>query len=100
MKVQPVASTPVPLRGYFSSLRMVSWSGKEDSNLRPLPPESITPRFLWRFPVGSRRKLTAYRGVCSCRVHGGGSIRAEGHCLRLALIVAAVASGMGGYGGK
>jgi hypothetical protein len=46
------------------------WSGREDSNLRPLPPEGVAPRrircFSTVFPEASMRS----GGLCSRSVHG------------------------------
>jgi hypothetical protein len=46
------------------------WSGKEDSNLRPLPPENGSPASTWHFLVGVWRTRAAHYAVCSYGVHG------------------------------
>ena len=38
-EVHFVAPAPVSIERQFGHLRIVKWSGREDSNLRPLPPE-------------------------------------------------------------
>lgn len=55
------------------------WSGREDSNLRPLPPEDATPDCTRRFSVVRRRHLVAFRGACSRLIHGfrGGEVQTE-----------------------
>jgi len=58
-----------------------SWSGKEDSNLRPLPPEDASPRVTPRFSVDVWRIRPAPGGICSLAVRRSGSFRAFGPCL-------------------
>ena len=58
-----------------------SWSGKEDSNLRPLPPEGGGPAFTRRIPVIACFTRTAYSRVCSPFIHGIGSKRTFDPCL-------------------
>jgi len=44
-KVQYVAPAPVHIVCFRATIRLVKrWSGREDSNLRPLPPEGVAPR--------------------------------------------------------
>ena len=50
-KVQIVAPVPVSFDPGADLSVWNNWSGREDSNLRPLPPERITPRRIWRFSV-------------------------------------------------
>jgi hypothetical protein len=47
-----------------------SWSGREDSNLRPLPPEGAAPeRIRWFLTVFPERLLSS-GGRCSRLFHG------------------------------
>ena len=48
----------------------VKWSGKEDSNLRPLPPEGGSPDGIARFSVLSGASNVLSDGTCSLAVHG------------------------------
>jgi hypothetical protein len=57
-----------------------NWSGKEDSNLRPLPPEGASPAITRRFTVAQRRKWSAYDRVCSRLILAGSSSRGFGPC--------------------
>lgn len=57
------------------------WSGKEDSNLRPLPPEDVAPDVTRRISVVLSRTDGAHGAVCSSLVHAKGSIRTFGPCL-------------------
>jgi hypothetical protein len=58
-----------------------AWSGREDSNLRPLPPEDAGPGVTARVSVGFRRTLTASVGLCSRLIPPKGSERAFDPCL-------------------
>jgi hypothetical protein len=57
------------------------WSGREDSNLRPLPPEDVSPRRTRRIygVVGCTQAASA--AACSHGVPLKGSDRTSGHCL-------------------
>jgi hypothetical protein len=44
LKVQTVASAPVYFACCDGGFPLENWSGREDSNLRPLPPEGVAPR--------------------------------------------------------
>ncbi len=46
------------------------WSGKEDSNLRPLPPEGTGPPVLRRISVATRRTRPSHSGTDSLSVPG------------------------------
>jgi hypothetical protein len=59
-----------------------AWSGKEDSNLRPLPPENVAPDGTRRFSASFRGAHLSQNGVCSRMVLAGGSLRALGPCPR------------------
>lgn len=48
----------------------LKWSGKEDSNLRPLPPEGGSPDGIARFSVLSGAANVLFDGTCSLVVHG------------------------------
>jgi hypothetical protein len=52
----------------------LKWSGKEDSNLRPLPPEDVAPSLIRRISAAFQRTAPAYSGICSRAVHGEGSL--------------------------
>ena len=69
-KVQNVAAAPVRK----SAKCLKKWSGKEDSNLRPLPPESISPRRTRQFSVIFLERLPAYARLRSRSVPARGSI--------------------------
>lgn len=58
-----------------------NWSGKRDSNPRPLPPEDVAPAATWRFSVAAQRTTSAPGAACSRSVHGGGSHRTSNPCL-------------------
>jgi hypothetical protein len=64
-----VPSAPVYARLFSMPLRGRRWSGREDSNLRPLPPERIAPNRIGRFSVVRARAALRSRGPCSCTVH-------------------------------
>jgi hypothetical protein len=51
----------------------ISWSGREDSNLRPLPPEDADPVFIRRFSVVFRAFPLLSSGLESRFVRGRGS---------------------------
>ena len=51
----------------FNSL---NWSGKEDSNLRPLPPENVAPERTRRFSVVRGRAAVPFSGACSWLIPG------------------------------
>lgn len=40
------------------------WSGRQDLNLRPLPPERTAPRHKWRFSAVRREGRIPYRPTC------------------------------------
>ena len=63
-KVQNVAPAPVSIGGDFPHLRIESWSGREDSNLRPLPPEGISPSRIALFSVPFTDGIGAYSAAC------------------------------------
>jgi len=65
----------------LSGMKESNWSGKEDSNLRPLPPEDVSPALLRWFYVGLRRKRALFDGLCSRLIPGNGSYRTLEHCL-------------------
>ena len=44
LKVQMGASAPVYFACDNGGFPLDNWSGREDSNLRPLPPEGVAPR--------------------------------------------------------
>ena len=48
----------------------LKWSGKEDSNLRPLPPEDAEPVSTRRFSVPFVAVGVLSDGVCSRLIHG------------------------------
>ena len=47
-----------------------TWSGKRDSNLRPLPPEDAAPAGTRRFSVVSAAPVVLFRGAGCHAVHG------------------------------
>jgi len=53
--------------------RRKCWSGREDSNLRPLPPEDAAPQRKWRKTVVSARRSLSNNGICSRSIHTKGS---------------------------
>lgn len=59
------------------------WSGREDSNLRPLPPEDDDPAGMWQFFAAYCADGTLFTGVCSLTVPRRGSFRALNPCLRV-----------------
>jgi hypothetical protein len=64
-KVQTVAPAPVYFACSEGRFPLVNrWSGREDSNLRPLPPERVSPS-------GTR---------CFLEVFSGGPMRSDGRC--------------------
>ena len=65
----------------LSLKRLKNWSGKEDSNLRPLPPEDASPLGIRRFSVVRGAVCLSRNDVCSRLVSGLGSLRALGPCL-------------------
>jgi hypothetical protein len=71
-----------------------NWSGKEDSNLRPLPPENASPAVMRRFSVASSARDMPFRGVCSRFISQRGSLRTHNPCL-LNFPRAAIGSGAG-----
>jgi hypothetical protein len=50
--------------------KRVSWSGRLDSNQRPLPPERTAPTRTPRFSVVSHRGKVLSNAPCSRPVHG------------------------------
>ena len=70
-----MAPAPVFPEGKIPHLRIVKWSGREDSNLRPLPPEDVSPSRIPQLSVVSQAVNDAYTDVCSRSVYGRGSIR-------------------------
>jgi hypothetical protein len=48
----------------------IAWSGREDSNLRPLPPEDGSPPVTARISADVSRTDAAHSGVCSRLIHG------------------------------
>jgi hypothetical protein len=74
-KVQIVAPTPVSFDPGTDLSAWNIWSGREDSNLRPLPPEGAAPSLRpWFSVVGSPRQ-GALAGVCSRLIHGARFMR-------------------------
>ena len=73
-EVQNVACAPVFPRREMLVFTGEKWSGREDSNLRPLPPEDNSPSRTPQFSVGFAWVTGAYACVCSRFLHGGGSI--------------------------
>ena len=59
----------------------LDWSGKEDSNLRPLPPEDASPLGIRHFLVANGGDRVSQNGVCSRLVSELGSLRTLGPCL-------------------
>jgi hypothetical protein len=57
------------------------WSGREDSNLRPLPPEDASPAVTRRISVVIRRIRSAHDRVCSGLIPRKGSLLTFGPCL-------------------
>ena len=66
MKVRLEPSTPVGFRQEWRK----TWSGREDSNLRPLPPENVYPADTQRIPVGFSHTRLSHGGIVSRFVHG------------------------------
>jgi hypothetical protein len=62
------------------------WSGREDSNLRPLPPEDASPCLIEGHGAVNRHIIRVYNEVCSLFVLGKGSKRPLDHCPRGAAI--------------
>lgn len=67
--------------GITKHSKALNWSGKEDSNLRPLPPEDASPLGIRRFSVVRGAVCLSRNDVCSWLVSGLGSLRALGPCL-------------------
>jgi hypothetical protein len=59
------------------------WSGREDSNLRPLPPEDVSPRRTRRIYGVVGYTQGASDAACSRVVPLKGSDRTLGHCLAM-----------------
>lgn len=60
---------------------LIKWSGREDSNLRPLPPEGVGPsRMRWFLGIPLLRHLRS-SGRCSFPVHGLNLFLNLGPCL-------------------
>ena len=68
-KVQNVAPAPVCI----APKPLIYWSGREDSNLRPLPPEGVSPRRTRCFPVLFHGSAMSSDSLCSCTVPAQGS---------------------------
>ena len=70
-KVHDVPTGPclfsLPEGEFYSRKR---WSGREDSNLRPLPPEGVSPSRAWRFTAVILWQTLRSEGLCSFPVHG------------------------------
>jgi hypothetical protein len=79
-KVQNVAPRPV----HIGAKCLKSWSGREDSNLRPLPPEGVSPVRIRRFSVVSHAQAGAPSASCCHAVHGARFNMNLGHCLSAA----------------
>lgn len=77
MKVHKVAPAPV----HISAKPLKNWSGKEDSNLRPLPPEGASPTRTPRISVTFPCMDSALDALCSRTVPARGSLRTFGPCL-------------------
>jgi hypothetical protein len=70
-KVQSVAPAPVHIACRTGAIRLVNcWSGKLDSNQRPLPPERVSPRRIGCFLTISSGGKVLSDGPCSRIVHG------------------------------
>jgi hypothetical protein len=69
-KVQLVPPAPVVLSSEMADFRETCWSGREDSNLRPLPPERIAPARTRRFSALSYGDDLPSGGACSRLIHG------------------------------
>ncbi len=69
VEVQNVATTPVFAAIVYSGKQGMYWSGREDSNLRPLPPEGVAPDLIPLFSVmppcgdGSLGRLCSRRRI-------------------------------------
>jgi len=61
----------------------IKWSGREDSNLRPLPPENGCPAVTQRFFVASAMAACHKLAHVPVSLPVGGSGRTLGHCLRI-----------------
>ena len=79
-----------------------TWSGKEDSNLRPLPPEDVAPDGMARFSRAVWRTRAAYVRACSRSFLARGLLLTFGPCLWATpavlcagLVVAVVLAGVG-----
>ena len=59
---------------------LINWSGREDSNLRPLPPENDTPSRIGRLSVALDCTGQRFDAICSRFGHGRGSLRTLEHC--------------------
>jgi hypothetical protein len=59
-----------------------TWSGREDSNLRPLPPEDDAPALIRLFSAPSDTMVGSYGDVCSHLFTAQGSNRTSNPCLR------------------
>jgi len=60
------------------------WSGREDSNLRPLPPEGGSPRRIWLKSYVCQRTFKAFSAQVAGLFTGLGSWRALSPCLSTA----------------
>ena len=74
-EVQNVAPAPVFISGVFPHLRIESWSGREDSNLRSLSPEDISPSRTPQFSVVFTLGLGAYSAVSWYTLNLEGSLK-------------------------
>lgn len=66
MNLRPLSFAPMRR----AENRQICWSGKEDSNLRPLPPEGCYPSVSAHFPVHFAYRRLSSGGPCSLLVHG------------------------------
>jgi len=71
-----VAPTPVQI----GAKSLILWSGREDSNLRPLPPENGSPRFIRAFLPISLRKSVHVVGSVRVQFPAKVHIRTLGNC--------------------
>lgn len=69
-KVQIVAPVPVSFDPGADLSVWNNWSGRLDSNQRPLPPERTAPTRTPRFSVVSHRAKALSNAPCSRPVHG------------------------------
>jgi hypothetical protein len=65
-----VTPAPVFIACATGGKPLENWSGREDSNLRPLPPEGVAPERIRCFPTAFPRRVMLSDGQCSFLVHG------------------------------